>query len=69
VILFILLRIDYFLIMLSFLGTLERVMRNLEEGVEVEKISKDVQHKVEAQSNSTSSLPQPARPVCNEMDA
>jgi len=37
--------------MLSYLGTLERVMRNLEEGVEAEKTSKDAQHKLEAQFN------------------
>jgi len=42
--------------MLSYLGTLERVMRNLEEGVEAGKTSKDAPHKLEAQSNSTSKL-------------
>jgi len=45
--------------MLSYLGTLERVMRNLEEGVEAEKTSKDTPHKLEAESNSTSKLSSP----------
>jgi hypothetical protein len=48
VILFKLLRIDYYLMMLSWLGTLERIVRNLENGVEAEKTSKDIQHKLEA---------------------
>ena len=39
--LFILLKIDYYLMMLSCLGTLERVMRDLEEEVEVMMTSKD----------------------------
>ena len=41
-------RIDYYLMILSCLGTSERVMRNLEKGIEVEKTSKDDQHKLEA---------------------
>ena len=45
---FILLRIDYYLMMLSCLGILERVMKDLEEVVEVMMTSKDVQHKPEA---------------------
>ena len=44
-------RIDYYLMMLSCLGTLERVMKDLED-------------MVEAWSNMTSSLPQPLGPVC-----
>ena len=52
-------RIDYYLMMLSYLGTLERVMRNLEEGVEAGKTSKDAPHKLEAQSNSTLKLSSP----------
>jgi hypothetical protein len=47
VILFILLRIDCYLMILYCLGTLERVMRNLEEEVEAKMTSKDVQHKPE----------------------
>ena len=50
-ILFILLRIDCYLMMLYCLGIMERVMRNLKEEVEVKMTSKDVQHKPEAQSN------------------
>ena len=50
--------------MLSCLGTLERVMKDLEEVVEVMMTSKDVQHKPEAQSNMISSLPRPSGPVC-----
>jgi hypothetical protein len=34
--------------MLSYLGTLEMVMRNLEEGVEAEKTSKNAPHRLEA---------------------
>jgi hypothetical protein len=34
--------------MLSCLGILERVMKNLEEVVEVQKTSEDVQHKQKA---------------------
>jgi hypothetical protein len=63
VILFILLRIDYYLMMLYCLGILERVMRNFEEEVEAKMTSKDIQHKPEAWSNTTSSLPWPPRPV------
>ena len=40
--LFILLRIEYYLMVLSCLGTLERVMRDLEEEVEAMMTSKDV---------------------------
>ena len=47
-ILFILLRIYYYLMMLSCLGTMERVMKDLEDVVEVMMTSKDVQHKPEA---------------------
>jgi hypothetical protein len=57
------LRIDYYLMMLSCLGTLERVMKDLEQVVEVMMTSKDVQHKPEAQSNKNSSLPRPPGPV------
>ena len=60
---FILLRIDYYLMMLSCLGTLERVMRDLEEEVEVMMTSKDVQQKSKARSNMISSLPRPLGPV------
>ena len=63
-ILFILLRIDYYLMMLFCLGTLERVMRDLEDVVEAMMTSKDVQQKPEAQSNMISSLSRPPRPVC-----
>jgi hypothetical protein len=49
--------------MLYFLGTLERVMRNLEEEMDSKMTSKDVQHKPEAQPNTTLSLPQPPGPV------
>ena len=52
-------RIDYYLMMLSYLGTLERVMRYLEEGVEAGKTSMDAPQKLEAQSNSTSKLSSP----------
>ena len=45
--------------MLFCLGTLERVMKDLEEVVEVMMTSKDVQHKSEARSNTTSTLPRP----------
>ena len=62
--LFILLRIDYYLMMLSCLGTLERVMRDLEDMVEAMMTSKDVQQKPEARSNMISSLPRPLGPVC-----
>ena len=36
-------RIDYYLMMLSCLGTLERVMKDLEDMVEAKMTSKDVQ--------------------------
>ena len=49
--------------MLFCLGTLERVMRDLEEEVEAMMTSKDVQQKPEARSNMISSLPQPPGPV------
>jgi hypothetical protein len=45
--------------MLYFLRTLERVIRNLEEEMEAKMTSKDVQHKPEAQPDMTLSLPQP----------
>jgi len=61
--------IDYYLKMLYCFGRLERGMRNLEEEVEVKMTSKDVQHKLEARSNMTSSQPQPPGPVCHKMDA
>ena len=44
-------RIDYYLMMLSCLGTLERVMKDLEDVVEVKMTSKDVQQELEARSN------------------
>ena len=44
-------------------------MRNLEKGIEVEKTSKDDQHKLEAQPNSTSTLPRPSGPVSSKTDA
>ena len=50
--------------MLSCLGTLDRVMRDLEEEVEAMMTSKDVQRKSEARSNMISSLPRPPGPVC-----
>jgi hypothetical protein len=50
--------------MLSCLGTLERVMKDLEEVVEVMMTNKDVQHKLEAQSNKNSSLSRPPGLVC-----
>ena len=52
-IIFILLRIDYYLMMLYFLGTLERVMRNLEEEMEAKMTSKDVQHKPEVTQDAS----------------
>ena len=61
---FILLRIDYYLMMLSCLGTLDRVMRDLEDVVETMMNSKDVQQKLEARSNMISSLPRSPGPVC-----
>ena len=39
-------------------------MRDLEEEVEALMTSKDVQQKLEAQSNKNSSLPRPPGPVC-----
>jgi len=42
VILFILLRIDYYLTMLYFLQTLERLMRKLKEAMEAKMTSKDI---------------------------
>jgi hypothetical protein len=47
-ILFIVLRIDCYLMILSCLGTLERVMKYLEKGVKAEQTSKDIQDKAEA---------------------
>ena len=44
-------------------------MRNLEKGIEVEKTSNDDQHKLKAQPNSTSTLPQPSGSVSSKMDA
>ena len=44
-------------------------MRNLEKGIEVEKTSKDDQHKLEAQPNLTLTLPRPSRPISSKMDA
>ena len=61
-------RIDYYLMMLSYLGTLERIMKYLERGVEVEKASKDVQVKREARSNSNLSLPRPPGLACSKTD-
>ena len=43
-------------------------MRNLEKGIEVEKTSKDDQHKLEAQPNSTSTLPWPSGLVRSKTD-
>ena len=43
-------------------------MRNLEKGIEVEKTSKDDQHKLEAQPNSTSTLSRPLGPVSSKTD-
>ena len=63
-ILFILLRIDYYLIMLSCLGTLERVMKDIEDMVEAMMTSKDVQQKPEARSNMILSLSRPPELVC-----
>jgi hypothetical protein len=57
------LRIDYYLMMLSFLGTLERVMKDLEDLVEAKMTSKDIQQEPEAQPNMISSLPWPLGPV------
>ena len=54
--------------MLYFLGTLERVMRNLQEEMEAKMTSKDVQHKPEARSNMNSSLPRPPGPACSKTD-
>ena len=68
-ILFIFLRIDYYLLMLSFLGTLERVIRELEEEMEVMMTSKNVQQKPEAQSNMILSLPRSPGPVCLKLVA
>ena len=50
--------------MLSYLGTLDRVMKDLEDVVEVKMTSKDVQQEPEAWSNMISSLPRPSGPVC-----
>ena len=44
-------------------------MRNLEKGIDVEKTSKDDQYKLEAQPNSTSTLPRPSGPVNSKTDA
>ena len=44
-------------------------MRNLEKGIEVEKTSKDDQHKLEAQPNSTLTLPRPSGQVSSKMGA
>ena len=63
-ILFILLRIDYYLMMLSYLGTLERVMKDLEDMVEAKMTSKDVQQEPEARSKMILSLPRLTGPVC-----
>ena len=49
--------------MLSCLGTLERIMRDLNEEVEALMTSKGVQQKPEARSNKISSLPRPPGPV------
>ena len=56
---FIVLRIDGYLMMLSYLGTLERVMKDLEDVVEAKMTSKDVQREPEGRSNMISSLPRP----------
>ena len=53
--------------MLYFLGTLKRVMRNLEEEMEAKMTSKDVQHKPEVRSNMNSSLSRAAGPVCHKL--
>jgi hypothetical protein len=45
--------------MLYFLETLERVMKDLEDMVEAKMTSKDIQQEPEAQSNMISSLPRP----------
>ena len=44
-------------------------MRDLEKGIEVEKTSKDDQHKLEAQPNSTSTVPRPSGPASSKTDA
>ena len=41
-------RIDNYIMMLSYLGTLERVMKDLKDMVEAMMTSKDVQQKPEA---------------------
>ena len=51
------------LMMLSCLGTLVRVMKDLEDVVEAMMTSKDVQQNPEARSNMISSLPWPPGPV------
>jgi hypothetical protein len=43
------------------------VMMNLEEEVEAKMTNKDVQHKPEAWSNMTSSLPRPPGLVCHKL--
>ena len=55
--------------MLYYLVTLERVMRNLEEEVEAKMTSKDVQQEPKARSNMISSLPRPPGPVCLKLVA
>ena len=52
------------LMMLSCLGTLVRVMKDLEDVVEAKMTSKDVQQEPEARSNTILSLPRPPGPVC-----
>jgi hypothetical protein len=42
-------------------------MRNLKEEVEAKMNNKDVQHKPEARSNTTSSLPRPPGLVCHKL--
>ena len=55
---------NYYLMMLYFLGTLERVMKDLEDVVEAKMTSKDVQQEPEDRSNTILSLPRPPGSVC-----
>jgi len=62
-------RIDCYLMIVLWLGTMERSLTHLRKSLKAWWTSKGVPVKLEAQSNSSSSLPRPPGPVSAKMDA
>ena len=65
----IIMRIDCYLMMSLYLGTLEKTLDRLEKATEERRRCKDVHTKLEAQSNSTSSPPRIPGLACTKIDA